>query len=105
MYKIFLLVFGLCLFGCGDNPQQEVAIIELVSKSDSLQSVIDSLQLELGSRMQEIDSLALKYKEQRTLILFTRSKCLRYSKIVGRDHGQAVFIVNWIHRAFEWVDE
>jgi hypothetical protein len=107
MYKLLFVVtlFGVILFGCNDHPEQEVAIIGLVQKSDSLQLIIDSLQTEIDRQTQVVDSVTIKYREQRTLILFTRSKCLRYSKIVGKDHSQAVFIVNWIHRAFEWVDE
>jgi hypothetical protein len=105
MFRIYCITVILFLIGCKDNPAQETAIISLVSRADSLQSVIDSLEQELSMVVAGKDSLAEKYKEQRTLILFTRSKCLRYSKIVGRDHSQAVFIVNWIHRAFEWVDE
>jgi len=94
MRKIAAVLFvSVIAFSCGprDLPKERKTI-------DSLQAVIrmDSLQ---------IDSLTSKLRERNILIRFTAAKCHKYALIVKKNPNQSVFIVNWIDRSFQWIDE
>ncbi len=71
----------------------------------SSQKTIDSLQTVLHKTSLVVDSLTSKLKQQRILIRFTAEKCHKYAAIVKKNPSQSIFIVGWIDRAFQWVDE
>lgn len=87
---LFIVIIGLSC--CPRNVPNEKIVI------DSLKALIqfDSLT---------IASLSSKLRQQRILIQFTAAKCHKYAVIVQKNPGQSVFIVNWIDRSFQWMND
>ena len=71
---------------------------KVVIVDDKNKKVIDSLKV-------VVDSLNAKVRQQKILIKFTAEKCHKYAVIVKKNPSQSVFIVNWIDRSFQWINE
>ena len=99
MRKIYFLLLLITIGGCSKAQEDHISTMQIKQKT------IDSLQIVLHQKSIEIDSLSAKLKQQRTLIKFTALKCHKYAAIVKKSPSQSVFIVNWIDRAFLWIDE
>lgn len=97
-------------------PLSVVIVATDLSKTDK---VVDDLKAELRIAQMERfnaearsltlasrnDSLFSALYDQKILVKLTKEKCIRYAKIVRKDHSQSIFIVNWIERSFQWTEE
>lgn len=72
---------------------------------DSLQTSNDSLRGVLAYQILVADSLHQRIRQRNVLIRLTKLKCNRYANIVKKNPSQSIFIVAWIDRSFQWVDE
>jgi|ERR1035437_8779791 PBP1b-binding outer membrane lipoprotein LpoB len=116
MSKIYILLFAFIIVGCAktqeDRPpyvksQGDYSSIAPVQHTliDSLLIVIHQKSLDKKDAELQYDSLFSKLKQQRILIRATAEKCHKYAAIVKKNPSRSIFIVNWIDRAFLWVNE
>lgn len=87
--------------------RSNVPAVSMVNNSyaDSLQASNDSLKILLVKMILTADSLHGRIRQRDVLIRITKLKCNRYANIVKKNPSQSIFIVAWIDRSFQWVDE